>query len=395
MFRYSLLLLVLLSHSLIAQTLLQRTLNNDTMPNLVPNPGFEQTKRLQCAWTQKARKFNDEVMIGWNSPTETTPDHFSTLNDPNCWANPTKRTNGKTTPRAGDCMTGIKVWGKGATPTYWHEYLQIELPETLEAGKRYIMEMFVQRGNFSDEASNNLGMYLSAVPVKTRDCLPLYFTPQVNEDETVDNSGWHKVRGVIDAIGTERYLLIGNFYSDEITHHKRLPQGERGAYYFIDDVNIRTAPPGTTLTAKPMISTPPPPKKKVADHTTTATVDLMQVEPEVGKHIVLNNIFFDLDKATLKKESEVELEKLIDLLTDYPMMRIAIEGHTDDQGSDTHNQQLSDARANAVVDYLIAKKVDKDRLSAKGFGESQPLLPNTSEENRAQNRRVEFRVVER
>jgi hypothetical protein len=77
-----------------AQNLLQRTLNNDTMPNLVPNPGFEEHKQVPCYWTQQARKFNEDVMIGWNSPTETTPDLFSTTADADCWTNPAKRTGG-------------------------------------------------------------------------------------------------------------------------------------------------------------------------------------------------------------------------------------------------------------------------------------------------------------
>lgn len=378
-----------------AQNLFQRTLNNDTMPNLVPNPGFEQTKRLQCAWTQDARKFNEEVMIGWNSPTETTPDHFSTKNDASCWGNPAKKTKGRAAPHTGDCMAGIKVFGKGNTPTYWHEYLQIELPQPLEKGKRYIAELFALRAVFSAQASNNLGIYLSAVPVKTRDCLPLYFAPQVKEEDVMDGSGWHKVSGVIEAKGDERYVIIGNFCTDELTHNKRMPEGERGAYYFIDDVNIRLAPQGMKPSDPPTICTPPPPKPKVEDHASTAKVDLLNVEPEVGKHIVLNNIFFDLDKATLKAESETELERVLDLLTDYPLMRIEIEAHTDDLGSDEYNLRLSEARAKSVVDWLIAKKIDAARLSAKGYGESKPLLPNTSEENRARNRRVEFKVVER
>ncbi len=397
MFRHLLLLLLLLlfSHGLTAQTLLQRTLNNDTMPNLVPNPGFEQTKRLQCAWTQNARKFGEEVMVGWNSPTETTPDHFSTEAPADCWSNPAKKTNGKAAPHTGECMAGIKVYGKGNTPTYWHEYLQIELPRPLEAGEHYIAELFALRAVFSAQASNNLGIYLSAVPVRTRDCLPLYFAPQVKEEETMDGSGWHKVSGVIEAKGDERYLIIGNFCSDELTNNKRMPSGDRGAYYFIDDVNVRLAPKGTKPTPIPSVCIPPPPKQRVVDHASTATVDIMQVEPEVDKHIVLNNIFFDLDKATLKPESEKELGTLVDLLTDYPLMRIEIEGHTDDQGTEAHNQQLSDARAKAVVNDPVTTKVQAKRLSWKGFGESVPLAPNTSDENRAQNRRVEFRVVER
>jgi outer membrane protein OmpA-like peptidoglycan-associated protein len=378
-----------------AQNLFQRTLGNDTMPNLVPNPGFEQTKRLQCAWTQSARKFNEEVMIGWNSPTETTPDHFSTKNDPDCWGHPAKKSKGRALPHSGECMAGIKVYGKGNTPTYWHEYLQIELPAPLKAGERYIVELFALRAVFSAQASNNLGIFLSPVAVKTRDCLPLYFSPQVKEEDLMDGQGWHKVSGVIEAKGDERYVLIGNFCTDELTKNKRMPEGERGAYYFIDDVNIRLAPNGSKVSDAPTVCTPPPPKQKVEDHASTAKVDLLEVEPEVGKHFVLNNIFFDLDKATLKAESESELERVRDLLTDYPLMHIELEAHTDDQGSDDYNVKLSEARAKAVMDWLITKKIDRERLSSKGYGESKPLVPNTSEENRAKNRRVEFKVVER
>lgn len=396
MIRFATLFLVTsIANAASAQSLLARELQNDTMPNLVPNASFEQTKRLQCAWTQKARKFSEDVMIGWNSPTETTPDHFSVKNDPKCWGHPGSRTDGRANPRTGDCMVGIKTWGRGNTPTYWHEYIQIELSEPLVAGQRYIAELYTMRAVFSNEASNNLGMYLSPVAVKTRDCLPLYFAPQVNEEQTMDGKGWHKVRGVFEAKGGERFLVIGNFCSDQLTHHVRMPEGERGAYYFIDDVNVRIAPESMKTDPLPTICIPPPPRKRVPDHASTATVDMMDLEPEVGKSIVLNNIFFDLDKATLKKESEAELDRLVALLTDYPLMQVEIQGHTDDQGSDTHNQQLSEARAKAVVDYLDAHKIDRERLTWKGYGEAQPLEAGTTEEVRAKNRRVEFKVIER
>ncbi len=378
-----------------AQTMLQRTLNNDTMPNLVPNPSFETTKRLQCAWTQQARKFNEEVMVGWTSPTETTPDHFSTKADPTCWSHPAKKSKGKAAPRTGDCMAGIKVYGKGNTPTYWHEYLQIELPEALNGGTHYIVELYALRAPFCNVASNNLGLYLSPTEVRTRDCLPLYFAPQIKEEKVLDNIGWERVGGVIEAKGDERFLVIGNFCSDQITANKKMPEGERGAYYFIDDVSVRLSPEGSKVDEPPVICAPPPPKPKVEDHVSSKTVDIMQVEPEVGKHIRLDNIFFDFDKSTLKPESETELGTVLDLLTDYPLMHIELEAHTDDQGTDDYNQRLSEARAKAVVDWLVTKKVDAERLSWKGYGESKPLVPNTDEATRAQNRRVEFKVMER
>jgi outer membrane protein OmpA-like peptidoglycan-associated protein len=133
----------------------------------------------------------------------------------------------------------------------------------------------------------------------------------------------------------------------------------------------------------------------VEDHASTKVVDIYNVEPEVGKRIRLDNIGFEFAKATLTPESETELDKLADLLTDYPLMRIEIEGHTDDIGSDAANLKLSDDRAKAVVDFLRKKKIEDERMTWKGFGETKPLGPNTSEEARAKNRRVEFRVVER
>lgn len=376
-----------------AQNLLQRTALNDTMPNLVPNPGFEESVRTYCSWTQDPAKFNAN-MSGWNSPTQTTPDHFSTKNDSECWAHPSKHSGGKQGTHSGQAMVGIKTYGKGNTPTYWHEYVQTEMPAPLEAGRRYIAECWVLRSARSNEASNNIGLLLTSTPVSTRDCLPLYITPQVNEEKMV-KGGWHKVRGVFDAVGDERYLLIGNFYGDEVTGHERQPEGERGAYYYIDDVNVRLAPHGTALTPKPKESVPPPPKKIVPDHASTTSVDIHEVDPTVGTRVRLDNVQFEFDKAVLVPGFEKELDKLVDVMTDYPFVRAEIEGHTDDQGSDAYNLKLSDDRAKAVVDYLVKKKIDKERLTWKGFGETKPLKPNTSEENRAVNRRVEFRVVER
>lgn len=385
--------LVLVSSSSTAQNVLQRQLLNDTMPNLVRNPGFEESVRTFCSWTQDPAKFNAN-MTGWNSPTQTTPDHFSTKNDSECWSHPAKHSGGKQGTRTGQAMAGIKVYGKGNTPTYWHEYLQTRLPVPLEAGKRYIAECWVLRSARSNEASNNIGIALLDTAVSTRDCLPLYITPQVNEEKLI-KGGWHKVSGVFDATGQEQYILIGNFYGDEVTSHERQPEGERGAYYYIDDVNVRLAPPGTALTPKPKPSVPPPPKKIVPDHASTKTVDIHEVEPAVGTRVRLDNVQFEFDKATLLPGYEKELDKLVDVMTDYPFLRAEIEGHTDDQGSDPYNLKLSDDRAKAVVDYLVKKKIDTARLTWKGYGETKPLKPNTSEENRALNRRVEFRVVER
>lgn len=387
---------LVLGAGLQAQNLFQRALKNDTMPNLVPNPGFEAYKTLPCTWTQQARKFNEDVMVSWHSPTETTPDLFSTQADRDCWTHPAKRSNGKVSPHSGEAMAGIKVRGKGNTPTFWHEYLQVPLSEPLEAGALYIVECWARMLPTNEYASANIGLYLSPVAVMTDNNLPLYFTPHVNADEVVKGNRWRKVSGVVKAEGTERYLLIGNFYSDDDTPFEMQEMGERGAYYFIDDVSVRLAPAGSKPTPRPRESVPPAPKKVVADHASTKEVPLPRMEPpEVGKSVRLDNIGFEFGKATLTPESKHELDELADMLIDYPRLRIEVEGHTDDVGSEAYNVVLSEDRAKAVVDFLLARKVGKDRIRWRGYGKSKPLLPNTSDENRALNRRVEFTVTEK
>jgi len=115
---------------------------------------------------------------------------------------------------------------------------------------------------------------------------------------------------------------------------------------------------------------------------------------KVGQSIVLRNIFFDFDKATLRPESTTELENLIKLMNDNPNIKIEISGHTDNIGSAAYNQKLSESRAKAVVDYLIEHGIERYRLSYMGYGFEKPIAPNDTEEGRQLNRRVEFKIIE-
>ena len=112
-----------------------------------------------------------------------------------------------------------------------------------------------------------------------------------------------------------------------------------------------------------------------------------------GEPIRLNNIFFEFAKSVLKEESFPELDRLVGILNKNPEIKIEIAGHTDDVGTDASNQTLSQDRAQSVVNYLLSKGIKPERLSAKGFGESKPDVPNNSDENRAFNRRVEFKIL--
>lgn len=121
--------------------------------------------------------------------------------------------------------------------------------------------------------------------------------------------------------------------------------------------------------------------------------DISLSKMAVGTKIVLKNIFFDYAKSTLRPESEPELDRLYELLMEFPEMKIEISGHTDNKGSRTTNERLSASRAKAVVNYLVKKSIPLSRLESKGYAFDQPIESNDTEEGRQQNRRVEFKVL--
>jgi flagellar motor protein MotB len=112
-----------------------------------------------------------------------------------------------------------------------------------------------------------------------------------------------------------------------------------------------------------------------------------------GNSMVLKNIFFDFDSDSLKPASFPELDLLTDLLHDNPDLKISINGHTDNIGSESYNNTLSEDRARAVRNYLIEKHIEPFRLSYKGFGASQPIKSNDTPEGRAINRRTEIIIL--
>ncbi len=113
----------------------------------------------------------------------------------------------------------------------------------------------------------------------------------------------------------------------------------------------------------------------------------------MGSRVVLNNIFFDVDSHTLDPRSVAELKKVYEFLVRNPGIGAEISGHTDDTGSSAYNLELSERRAEVVVRTLTGLGIDGDRLSWKGYGETQPVAENSTPEGRAQNRRTELRIV--
>lgn len=123
------------------------------------------------------------------------------------------------------------------------------------------------------------------------------------------------------------------------------------------------------------------------------TVDIALHPIESGERIALRNVFFETGRWEILPESEYELTKVVDLLTKNPTLKIELGGHTDNVGRPEANQRLSEQRAKAVYDYLINKGIPSNRLSYKGYGETQPVATNDTDEGRRENRRTEIKVL--
>jgi len=128
---------------------------------------------------------------------------------------------------------------------------------------------------------------------------------------------------------------------------------------------------------------------------TAANKGCPEIKVETKKAIeqAAKNIFFETAKDVLKKESYDDVDKLVSILKEYPEAKVTVEGHTDSDGDDAANLDLSQRRADAVVTYMLGKGISPERMTAVGFGETKPKAENTNAVNKALNRRVEIVVT--
>ena len=123
--------------------------------------------------------------------------------------------------------------------------------------------------------------------------------------------------------------------------------------------------------------------------------DLLLVPIEVGESVALNNVFFEMGKPILKPQSYPELDRLVEIMSDNPTIKIDLSGHTDNVGNKDALMKLSENRVLAVKSYLENKGISKDRIAGKGYGATRPIAPNDTPENRERNRRVEFKITKK
>lgn len=134
-------------------------------------------------------------------------------------------------------------------------------------------------------------------------------------------------------------------------------------------------------------------RKPVTD--TTFHTDINLDKLFIGKTFVLENIYYDLDRAEIRSDAAIELDKLVQILIDNPKIKIELGSHTDVRGTDMYNLRLSQRRAESAIEYIISRGISRDRLTAQGYGEEELIIEDAKNEAEHQvNRRTEFKVLE-
>lgn len=338
--------------------------------NLIPNPGFETFDGYPIGWYYKGQDFTD-VMAYWSSPTGASPDAYGPkVHIPASWA---EKGFGKMEPHGGQAMAGITLYGCDIGKPHCREYIQIKLREPLVINQTYTFEFWV--------ASILKGLYINNLGVVFNDKMTNIITDErLNMKTTIlfdkvivpPVGGWIKLTAKFIATTESEWLIIGNFFDDAGTQTEGISP-LNFAYYYIDDVSLRKNDP---ILQQPI-----------------KDADITKVKLEVGKIIVLKNIYFDNDKSNLQASSNLELEKLLSIMRENPSLEIEIVGHTDMIGTAEYNMELSKKRARQVVEYLLANDIEARRMHFSGRGATQPIAPNDIEESRQKNRRVEFVIL--
>ncbi|OQY03543.1 MAG: hypothetical protein B6I20_04840 [Bacteroidetes bacterium 4572_117] len=183
-------------------------------------------------------------------------------------------------------------------------------------------------------------------------------------------------------------LVITNLDNNEVLRTSAAPDSE-GKYKIKlragNRYNVSISPKGYSF-----YNTTVDLKKKKAPK--KLEVKLKQLKEDTK--LTLNDITFETNSADLNESSYLELDRVVKLMIDNPDIKIEISAHTDDVGSSKYNLRLSDRRAKSVIIYMLDSDIDTNRLIAKGYGESTPIVPNDSDENKAKNRRVELKILE-
>jgi OOP family OmpA-OmpF porin len=359
--------------------------------NLVPNPSFE-----------TFIDFNSSKSAGWHKvQISDTPDYFN-LSSNNTFNNIFSDYIGGTRPKSGDGFIGIFCYRVQPDRNIKNirEFIETSLLYPLEKDSLYKIEVSLCLDGESNYVIKNFGVFFSNEHVQlNKGFLPFTTKPQLEFNSSYLDSTdvWISLQSFYKANGFEKFVTLGNFRPDKTTTVKSnipikdkkkkekwdLTKKEKSAYYYIDDVIIEKV----TIADQSQILIPDEPAE-------SGESGFNINEIKADSLIVLKNIVFEFNKSELLPQSYNEINKLYQLMVSNPGIRVKLEGHTDNIGGYDFNLQLSIKRVESVTSFLIFKGINPNRIEYAGYSYSLPLVSNETDEGRAINRRVAFKIIQ-
>ncbi len=329
--------------------------------NLVPNPSFENIKDTISGFTESnfhfEKKIKDWTAVNTASPDLITPNFFEKyITVP--------------APHTGSNMIGIQSFVTFEGENHSGEYVAVKLINELVPNRTYYVEYWIRRAKCKNPFVDNnkilnpkFGILFYLDTLKTSGYKMLDYEPQIIADAPllITNMEWVKVSKYFTPKSRYNKICLGQFWHEDEDIYIL------NSYYIIDDVLVEELRDFGRFDKNAKLS--------------------------IGNIIPLNHINFKTGTAELSdKNSYTQLKELITYLISNPSMKIRVNGHTDSVGSKKSNLILSIKRAKCIANYIKKAGISEARIDFEGFGDSNPIGDNETEDGRSRNRRVEFEV---
>ena len=346
--------------------------------SLVVDGGFESRKFCPTDFNQQRLRSLDH----WKQIAEGTPDHFVTCSP---MAGVPGNRFGEEPALEGEAYGGVVLFSR---PKWrYREYLTTELTRSLAPGEWVCLSLWYSSAEKAGVVADGLGGLLSVEPPKGERDFALELDPQManpNGHFLEVTDGWVNLSDAVQAEGGERWLTIGNFDARGETRLALSADAPRDAsdwaYVYIDGVEV--VPVDRPEDCACLV-------RKIAAE--------MQDPPEPLTRVTeleRDTLHFAFDEAVLQPADKTKLDRWGAMLRRNRFLRLEVHGHTDAVGPEGYNAALSQRRAQAAFDYLMDQGVAPDRMRTAAHGSTLPAASNARAAGRAQNRRVEFRLVE-
>lgn len=370
--------------------------------NLVANPSFESTDK-------KVKRLGSIAnATGWTSPTGVRADLFVSSNIPDLSV--PENIYGSEVAKDGDNYAGIVSYSYGNKVP--RSYIMSKMDAPMKKGMTYCVKFNVSLSEASKYASNNIGALFLKKPKSTDAKLPIIDEPSVvhfNNDMKIMNAryNWTEVCGTFISSGGEKYIMLGNFLSDDETKYERMKKSKDvkvkeliAAYYYVDEVSVQLLDSDKGERCECAA------EEAGDSYSTTIYQKVFQITEEmtVSDQIEEHRVFFAFGRDKMNSEGKGSLNFIIEQLKANPEMKLQINAHNNAMEDEVAMENdfyadMDGKRLGSVMEYLIAGGIDKGRLIPSQKGSDSPN-PDVTEEDLvededlalAKSRRVTFKV---